>query len=159
MSFNRECNLHTIFILALRHYLRDNTHSSVEEVLCPRRDRGFAALRSNEAARSRRLSQMTSDALAAFTEGLMASDLDLIVEVNGSDIVITMSRGKARVTYRKSPDTPQLVVTPSSRQTTRTPKLGLDDFAPVLGGSPTTPRSSSAGSKCLNEQPSAEKPS
>src|SRR6478672_10360501 len=77
MSFNRECNGHTIFILAVRHYLRDNTHSSVEEVLCLRRDGGFAALRPNEAARSRRLSHMTSNALAAFTEGLRAGPSDL----------------------------------------------------------------------------------
>src|SRR6476660_5600791 len=128
MSFNRECNGHTIFILALRHYLRDNTHSSVEEVLCPRRDRGFAALRPNEAARSRRLSHMTSNALAAFTEGLMASDLDLIVEVNGSDIVIMMSRGRARVTYRKSPDTPQLVVNSEFASNDKDTKIRLGRF-------------------------------
>jgi hypothetical protein len=30
MSFNRECNLHAIFIVVLRHYLRDNTHLGVE---------------------------------------------------------------------------------------------------------------------------------
>jgi hypothetical protein len=83
-----------IFILALRHYLRDNTHSSVEEVLFPRRGRRFAALRPNEAARSRRLSHMTSDALAAFTEHLMAVDLDLIVEVNGSDSLSPCLEGR-----------------------------------------------------------------
>ena len=71
---------------------------------------------------------MTSNALAAFTEGLMASDLDLIVEVNGSDIVITMSRGKARVTYRKSPDTPQLVVNSEFASNDKDTKIRLGRF-------------------------------
>ena len=71
---------------------------------------------------------MTSDALAAFTQHLMAVDLDLIVEVNGSDIVITMSRGKARVTYRKSPDTPQLVVKSESASNDKDTKIRLERF-------------------------------
>jgi hypothetical protein len=71
---------------------------------------------------------MTSNALAAFTEGLMAGGLDLIVEVSRSDIVIMMSRGRARVTYRKSPDTSQLVVKSELASNDKDTKIRLGRF-------------------------------
>ena len=41
---------------------------------------------------------------------LITNDLDLIVEVKGPEILVRSRAGKFGVTYKKSPDAPQLVL-------------------------------------------------
>ena len=78
---------------------------------------------------------------------LITNDLDLIVEVKRPEILVRSGGGKFGVTYKKSPDAPQLVLKSEWLTDGKENPSGSPTFAHGPGDSPTTPRTSAAGSR------------